>query len=40
MGVLEEEDDDIYVIEILFKYDIVLKDEEFGDGFYGWIVFR
>ncbi|NWT39056.1 GPTC1 protein, partial [Chroicocephalus maculipennis] len=33
---LEEEDDDIYATETLSKYDTVLKDEEPGDGLYGW----
>ncbi|XP_033621755.1 G patch domain-containing protein 1 isoform X2 [Fukomys damarensis] len=36
VGALEEEDDDIYATEILSKYDTVLKDEEPGDGLYGW----
>ncbi|KAM8982998.1 G patch domain-containing protein 1 isoform 1-T1 [Ara ararauna] len=36
VGALEEEDDDIYATETLSKYDTVLKDEEPGDGFYGW----
>lgn len=36
MGALEEEDDDIYATETLSKYDTVLKDEEPGDGLYGW----
>ncbi|NXP55123.1 GPTC1 protein, partial [Heliornis fulica] len=36
VGALEEEDDDIYAIETLSKYDTVLKDEEPGDGLYGW----
>ncbi|KAM6430344.1 G patch domain-containing protein 1 [Liasis olivaceus] len=36
VGALEEEDDDIYVVESLSKYDTVLKDEEPGDGLYGW----
>lgn len=33
---MEEEDDDIYATESLSKYDTVLKDEEPGDGLYGW----
>ncbi|XP_038609959.1 G patch domain-containing protein 1 isoform X1 [Tachyglossus aculeatus] len=36
VGALEEEDDDIYATEMLSKYDTVLKDEEPGDGLYGW----
>lgn len=36
VGALEEEDDDIYATEALSKYDTVLKDEEPGDGLYGW----
>ncbi|KAG5200637.1 hypothetical protein JEQ12_005171 [Ovis aries] len=36
VGALEEEDDDIYAMETLSKYDTVLKDEEPGDGLYGW----
>ncbi|XP_006168044.2 G patch domain-containing protein 1 [Tupaia chinensis] len=36
VGALEEEDDDIYALETLSKYDTVLKDEEPGDGLYGW----
>ncbi|XP_007952531.1 G patch domain-containing protein 1 [Orycteropus afer afer] len=36
VGALEEEDDDIYATETLAKYDTVLKDEEPGDGLYGW----
>ncbi|XP_076988356.1 G patch domain-containing protein 1 [Tamandua tetradactyla] len=36
VGALEEEDDDIYATEALSKYDTILKDEEPGDGLYGW----
>ncbi|XP_026531720.1 G patch domain-containing protein 1 isoform X2 [Notechis scutatus] len=36
VGALEEEDEDIYTVESLSKYDSVLKDEEPGDGLYGW----
>ncbi|KAJ7311927.1 hypothetical protein JRQ81_006247 [Phrynocephalus forsythii] len=36
VGALEEEDDDIYATESLSKYDTVMKDEEPGDGLYGW----
>ncbi|NXU15329.1 GPTC1 protein, partial [Pardalotus punctatus] len=36
VGALEEEDDDIYATDTLLKYDTVLKDEEPGDGLYGW----
>ncbi|XP_062997000.1 G patch domain-containing protein 1 [Elgaria multicarinata webbii] len=36
VGALEEEDCDIYATESLSKYDTVLKDEEPGDGLYGW----
>ncbi|XP_048371961.1 G patch domain-containing protein 1 isoform X2 [Sphaerodactylus townsendi] len=36
VGALEEEDDDIYATESLSKYDTVLKDEEPGDGLFGW----
>ncbi|XP_058530584.1 G patch domain-containing protein 1 isoform X1 [Ochotona princeps] len=36
VGALEEEDDDIYALDTLSKYDTVLKDEEPGDGLYGW----
>ncbi|XP_053127014.1 G patch domain-containing protein 1 isoform X2 [Hemicordylus capensis] len=36
VGALEEEDDDIYATESLSRYDTVLKDEEPGDGLYGW----
>lgn len=34
-GALDEEDDDIYDLEILSKCDIVLKDEEPGSRPYG-----
>lgn len=36
VGALEEEDADIYATESLSNYDTVLKDEEPGDGLYGW----
>ncbi|XP_064579513.1 G patch domain-containing protein 1 isoform X1 [Zonotrichia leucophrys gambelii] len=36
VGALEEEDDDIYATDTLSKYDTILKDEEPGDGLYGW----
>ncbi|NXH39514.1 GPTC1 protein, partial [Dicaeum eximium] len=36
VGALEEEDDDIYATDTLSRYDTVLKDEEPGDGLYGW----
>ncbi|NWV30556.1 GPTC1 protein, partial [Grantiella picta] len=36
VGALEEEDDDIYATDTPSKYDTVLKDEEPGDGLYGW----
>ncbi|XP_070809131.1 G patch domain-containing protein 1 isoform X3 [Pituophis catenifer annectens] len=36
VGALEDEDEDIYAVESLSKYDSVLKDEEPGDGLYGW----
>ncbi|NXF76063.1 GPTC1 protein, partial [Sclerurus mexicanus] len=36
VGALEDEDDDIYATDTLSKYDTVLKDEEPGDGLYGW----
>ncbi|KAM3828770.1 G patch domain-containing protein 1 [Vipera latastei] len=36
VGALEEEDEDIYAVESFSKYDTVLKDEEPGDGLYGW----
>ncbi|XP_062817762.1 G patch domain-containing protein 1 isoform X3 [Anolis carolinensis] len=36
VGALEEEDADIYATESLSKYDTVLKEEEPGDGLYGW----
>ncbi|NXF08101.1 GPTC1 protein, partial [Smithornis capensis] len=36
VGALEEEDDDIYAPDTFSKYDTVLKDEEPGDGLYGW----
>uniref|UniRef100_A0A8D2L4Y5 G-patch domain containing 1 n=1 Tax=Varanus komodoensis TaxID=61221 RepID=A0A8D2L4Y5_VARKO len=36
VGALEEEDCDIYATDSLSKYDTVLKDEEPGDGLYGW----
>uniref|UniRef100_A0A8C5RQX5 G-patch domain containing 1 n=1 Tax=Laticauda laticaudata TaxID=8630 RepID=A0A8C5RQX5_LATLA len=36
VGALEEEDEDIYAVESLSKYDSILKDEEPGDGLYGW----
>ncbi|XP_013924192.1 PREDICTED: G patch domain-containing protein 1-like, partial [Thamnophis sirtalis] len=36
VGALEDEDEDIYAVESLSKYDKVLKDEEPGDGLYGW----
>ncbi|NWT82280.1 GPTC1 protein, partial [Lanius ludovicianus] len=36
IGALEEEDDDIYAADTLSRYDTVLKDEEPGDGLFGW----
>ncbi|NXU34142.1 GPTC1 protein, partial [Drymodes brunneopygia] len=36
VGALEEEDDDIYATDTLSKYDTILKDEDSGDGLYGW----
>ncbi|KAG2469999.1 GPTC1 protein, partial [Polypterus senegalus] len=36
VGVLEEEDDDIYGTESLSRYDTVIGEEEPGDCMYGW----
>ncbi|MBN3309868.1 GPTC1 protein, partial [Amia calva] len=36
VGALEEEDDDIYHRDSLSRYDTVIKDEEPGDGLFGW----
>ncbi|XP_028665890.2 G patch domain-containing protein 1 isoform X1 [Erpetoichthys calabaricus] len=36
VGVLEEEDDDIYGTESLSRYDTVIGEEEPGDSMYGW----
>ncbi|XP_056381726.1 G patch domain-containing protein 1 isoform X2 [Hyla sarda] len=36
VGALEDEDDDIYSIDPLSKYDTVLREEETGDGLFGW----
>ncbi|XP_051884027.1 G patch domain-containing protein 1 isoform X2 [Pristis pectinata] len=36
VGALEEEDEDIYARDSLSRYDSVLKEEEPGDGLYGW----
>ncbi|KAG8562760.1 hypothetical protein GDO81_015802 [Engystomops pustulosus] len=36
VGALEDEDDDIYGIVPLSKYDTVLREEESGDGLFGW----
>ncbi|XP_073416956.1 G patch domain-containing protein 1 isoform X2 [Dendrobates tinctorius] len=36
VGAMEDEDDDIYSIDSLSKYDTVLQEEEAGDGLFGW----
>ncbi|KAJ1082895.1 hypothetical protein NDU88_003058, partial [Pleurodeles waltl] len=36
VGALEEDDDDIYGTDFLSKYDTVIKDEDPGDGLFGW----
>ncbi|KAM4721366.1 G patch domain-containing protein 1 [Rhinophrynus dorsalis] len=36
VGALEDDDDDIYGTESLSKYDTVLREEESGDGLFGW----
>ncbi|XP_075432478.1 G patch domain-containing protein 1 isoform X1 [Ascaphus truei] len=36
VGALEDEDDDIYGTESLSKYDTVVREEESGDGLFGW----
>ncbi|XP_075045290.1 G patch domain-containing protein 1 isoform X2 [Mixophyes fleayi] len=36
VGALEDEDDDIYGTDSLSKYDTVLREEESGDGLFGW----
>ncbi|KAM3920621.1 G patch domain-containing protein 1 isoform 2-T2 [Leptodactylus fuscus] len=36
VGALEDEDDDIYRVDSLSKYDTVLREEESGDGLFGW----
>ncbi|CAN2389385.1 G patch domain containing 1 [Pristimantis euphronides] len=36
VGAMEDEDDDIYSIDPLSKYDTVLREEETGDGLFGW----
>ncbi|XP_018426247.1 PREDICTED: G patch domain-containing protein 1 [Nanorana parkeri] len=36
VGALEDDDDDIYGTDSLSKYDTVLREEESGDGLYGW----
>ncbi|XP_072278322.1 G patch domain-containing protein 1 isoform X2 [Pyxicephalus adspersus] len=36
VGAMEDEDDDIYGTDSLSKYDTVLKEEEHGDGLFGW----
>ncbi|XP_053722137.1 G patch domain-containing protein 1 [Synchiropus splendidus] len=36
VGALEDEDEDVYARDCISRYDTVLKDEEPGDGLYGW----
>ncbi|CAJ0955472.1 unnamed protein product [Ranitomeya imitator] len=36
VGAMEDEDDDIYTVDSLSKYDTVLREEEAGDGLFGW----
>ncbi|XP_015248319.1 PREDICTED: G patch domain-containing protein 1 [Cyprinodon variegatus] len=36
VGALEDEDEDVYHRDSMSRYDTVLKDEEPGDGLYGW----
>ncbi|XP_067905115.1 G patch domain-containing protein 1 isoform X2 [Heterodontus francisci] len=36
VGALEEDDDDIYARDTLSQYDTVLREEEPGDGLFGW----
>ncbi|KAM4017923.1 LOW QUALITY PROTEIN: G patch domain-containing protein 1 [Anomaloglossus baeobatrachus] len=36
VGAMEDEDDDIYSVDSLSKYDTVLREEETGDGLFGW----
>ncbi|XP_067854309.1 G patch domain-containing protein 1 isoform X2 [Heptranchias perlo] len=36
VGALEEDDDDIYARDTLSRYDTVLREEEPGDGLFGW----
>ncbi|XP_053557515.1 G patch domain-containing protein 1 [Bombina bombina] len=36
VGALEDEDDDIYGTVSLSKYDTVVREEESGDGLFGW----
>ncbi|XP_040266058.1 G patch domain-containing protein 1 isoform X2 [Bufo bufo] len=36
VGAMEDDDDDIYRIDPLSKYDTVLREEETGDGLFGW----
>ncbi|XP_075694562.1 G patch domain-containing protein 1 [Rhinoderma darwinii] len=36
VGAMEDDDDDIYGVDPLSKYDTVLREEETGDGLFGW----
>ncbi|XP_063802063.1 G patch domain-containing protein 1 isoform X2 [Pseudophryne corroboree] len=36
VGAMEDDDDDIYGTDSLSKYDTVLREEESGDGLFGW----
>ncbi|XP_014832189.1 PREDICTED: G patch domain-containing protein 1 [Poecilia mexicana] len=36
VGALEDEDEDVYHRDSMSRYDTVLRDEEPGDGLYGW----
>ncbi|XP_073515863.1 G patch domain-containing protein 1 [Phyllobates terribilis] len=36
VGAMEDDDDDIYSVDSLAKYDTVLREEETGDGLFGW----
>ncbi|KAM4614409.1 G patch domain-containing protein 1 [Discoglossus pictus] len=36
VGALEDDDDDIYGTDSMSKYDVVVREEESGDGLFGW----
>uniref|UniRef100_A0A8C6UW55 G patch domain containing 1 n=1 Tax=Neogobius melanostomus TaxID=47308 RepID=A0A8C6UW55_9GOBI len=40
VGAMEDEDEDIYQRDSMSKYDIEIKDEEPGDGLFGWTALR